>query len=229
MKKITTMGTAMAVILATMLFWQASQAAEKPTKEARAPESSPQRPAVSNATANAAKAFDTVSKELYPKAKQEGNLIVYSVWDVEHLKVITDAFMKTLSGNQGNLLAGAKPGNRHPCFDGVSGRPVELSMSYFPTMRRRSSEPPGAIMDLQHGAARRVVSPRPDIATVSLQIQALAYNTKKIKPADLPKSWEDVANPKYQGHGCAGRSDARRTAKFDARRPEDAVERRDPL
>ena len=35
--------------------------------------------------------------------------------------------------------------------------------------------------------------------TVSLQIQALTYNTKKIKPGDLPKSWEDVANPKYKG------------------------------
>jgi iron(III) transport system substrate-binding protein len=35
--------------------------------------------------------------------------------------------------------------------------------------------------------------------TVSLQIQALAYNTKKMKPADLPKSWEGVANPKYKG------------------------------
>jgi iron(III) transport system substrate-binding protein len=39
----------------------------------------------------------------------------------------------------------------------------------------------------------------PTMATVSLQIQALAYNTKKLKPADLPKSWEDVANPKYKG------------------------------
>jgi iron(III) transport system substrate-binding protein len=39
----------------------------------------------------------------------------------------------------------------------------------------------------------------PNMATVSLQIQALAYNTKKIKPADLPKSWEEVANPKYKG------------------------------
>jgi ABC-type Fe3+ transport system substrate-binding protein len=39
----------------------------------------------------------------------------------------------------------------------------------------------------------------PTMATVSLQIQALTYNTKKLKPADLPKSWEDVANPKFKG------------------------------
>src|SRR5688572_3409581 len=51
-----------------------------------------------NATASAKKAFEKVSQELYPKAKQEGNLIVYSVWDVEHLRVITDAFMKRYPG-----------------------------------------------------------------------------------------------------------------------------------
>jgi iron(III) transport system substrate-binding protein len=37
------------------------------------------------------------------------------------------------------------------------------------------------------------------LPTVSLQVQALTYNTKKLKSADLPKSWEDVANPKYKG------------------------------
>jgi iron(III) transport system substrate-binding protein len=40
----------------------------------------------------------------------------------------------------------------------------------------------------------------PTMPVVSLQIQALVYNTKKMKPADLPKSWEDVANPKYKGN-----------------------------
>jgi ABC-type Fe3+ transport system substrate-binding protein len=34
---------------------------------------------------------------------------------------------------------------------------------------------------------------------VSLQIQALAYNTRKLKPEDAPKNWEDVTNPKYKG------------------------------
>ena len=28
---------------------------------------------------------------------------------------------------------------------------------------------------------------------------ALSYNTKKLKKEDLPKSWEDVINPKYKG------------------------------
>ncbi len=39
----------------------------------------------------------------------------------------------------------------------------------------------------------------PTLPTVSLQIMALSYNTKKLKKEDLPKSWEDVINPKYKG------------------------------
>src|SRR5262245_7649311 len=61
------------------------------------------------ATANAAKAYAQVSAELYPKAKQEGNLVVYSVWDVEHLKVITDAFMKRFPGIKATYWQGRNP------------------------------------------------------------------------------------------------------------------------
>ncbi len=64
----------------------------------------------------------------------------------------------------------------------------------------------------------------PTMPTVSLQIQALAYNTKKIKPADLPKSWEEIANPKYKGMVALGRSDARRAAEFDALGIENSME-----
>lgn len=39
----------------------------------------------------------------------------------------------------------------------------------------------------------------PDMPVVSMQIQALTYNTKRLKAADLPKTWEDVATPKYKG------------------------------
>src|SRR3990172_1105219 len=61
------------------------------------------------ATAAAAKAFAKVSGELYPKAKQEGNLILYSVWDVEHLRVITDAFMKRYPGIKATYWQGRNP------------------------------------------------------------------------------------------------------------------------
>ena len=83
------------------------------------------------ATAAAAKAFEKVSAELYPKAKQEGNLVVYSVWDVEHLRMHHRSIHETVSRYQGDLLAGPKPGDRHPRVDRIPRRPSELGRRAF--------------------------------------------------------------------------------------------------
>ena len=150
------------------------------------------------ATASAAKAFAQVSAELYPKAKQEGNLIVYSVWDVEHLKVITEAFMKRYPGIKATYWQGRNPEIVTRALTefqgGQASFDVVLSDNAPPVIRAA-----GAIMDYNTVQRDVLYLHDPNMATVSLQIQALAYNTKKIKPADLPKSWEEVANPKYKG------------------------------
>jgi ABC-type Fe3+ transport system substrate-binding protein len=184
------------LILATILVWQGGQAAEKPTKDA-APKAAP-KAAASNATANAAKAFDAVSKELYPKAKQEGNLIIYSVWDVEHLRGVTDAFMKRYPGIKATYWQGRNPEIVTRVLTelqgGQSSVDVILSDNAPPVIRAA-----GGIMPYETVQRDVLVLHDPTLPTVSLQIQVLSYNTKKIKPADLPKSWEDVANPKFKG------------------------------
>jgi hypothetical protein len=35
--------------------------------------------------------FEKLAKDLYPKAKQEGALVVYTIWDVEHIRFILAA------------------------------------------------------------------------------------------------------------------------------------------
>src|SRR5678809_173753 len=42
--------------------------------------------------------FEKLAKEFYPKAKQEGALVVYTVWDVDHIRALTDAFSKRFPG-----------------------------------------------------------------------------------------------------------------------------------
>ena len=151
-----------------------------------------------SATAAAAKAFEKVSTELYPKAKQEGNLIVYSVWDVEHLKVITEAFMKRYPGIKATYWQGRNPEIVTRVLTefqgGQASWDVVLSDNAPPVIRAA-----GAIMNYDTVQRDVLYLHDPTMPTVSLQVQALAYNTKKMKPADLPKSWEDVANPKYKG------------------------------
>jgi len=150
------------------------------------------------ATAKAAKAFAQVSAELYPKAKQEGNLVVYSVWDVEHLRVITEAFMKRYPGIKATYWQGRNPEIVTRALTefqgGQASFDVVLSDNAPPVLRAA-----GAIMDYNTVQREVLYLHDPNMATVSLQIQALAFNTKKIKPADLPKSWEEVATPKYKG------------------------------
>ncbi len=97
-KKNLTIGAV--VFLGVLSALQGGQGAETKDKETvqKATEKKVAPKAAADATAAAAQAFEKVSKELYPKAKQEGNLIIYSVWDVEHLRAITDAFMKKYPG-----------------------------------------------------------------------------------------------------------------------------------
>ena len=151
-----------------------------------------------NATAAAKKAFDKASQELYPKAKQEGNLVVYSVWDVEHLRVITDAFMKRYPGIKATYWQGRNPEIITRVLTelqgGQSSFDVVLSDNAPPVIRAA-----GGIMGYETVQKDVLLLHDPTLPTVSLQIQALAFNTRKMKPAEAPKSWEEVANPKYKG------------------------------
>jgi iron(III) transport system substrate-binding protein len=202
-----------AIALSASLFFGAAMAAEKaPAKEAakeavKTPAAAAKRPGGQQvkketgsaaATAKAAKAFAQVSAELYPKAKQEGNLVVYSVWDVEHLRVITEAFMKRYPGIKATFWQGRNPEIVTRALTefqgGQASWDVVLSDNAPPVIRAA-----GAIMDYDTVQRDVLYLHDPNMATVSLQVQALAYNTKKMKPADLPKSWEEVASPKYKG------------------------------
>jgi len=201
--------TMMAVALAaSFLFSSLAPAAEKTVKDvikdpkAAAQKVLPQQvrkeAGSANATATAKKAFEKVSQELYPKAKQEGNLIVYSVWDVEHLTVITNAFMKRYPGIKATYWQARNPEIVTRALTefqgGQSSFDVVLSDNAPPVIRAA-----GAIQNYETVQKDVLYLHDPTMPTVSLQIQALAYNTKKMKPADLPKTWEEVANPKYKG------------------------------
>jgi iron(III) transport system substrate-binding protein len=192
---------ALAVALTAVLV-APTRAAEKspPGKESekKAPAQVKKETGTASATAEAAKAFAKSSEELYPKAKQEGSLVVYSVWDIEHLRAVTDAFMKRYPGIRASYWQGRNPEIVTRVLTefqgGQASVDVILSDNAPPVLRAA-----GAMAAYDTVQKNVLYLHDPTLPTVSLQIQALAYNTKKIKPADLPKSWEDIANPKYKG------------------------------
>ncbi|MGH7828653.1 MAG: ABC transporter substrate-binding protein [Candidatus Binatia bacterium] len=150
------------------------------------------------AQGSADEAYKKLSGDLYGKAKQEGGLTVYTVWDVEHIVKILDAFSKRYPGIKTNYWQGRNPEivtrvltefqANQPSVD------VILSDSAPPPLRTA-----GAIMAYETVQKDSLLAHDPTMPVVSMQIQALAYNTKKLKAQELPKTWEDVANPKYKG------------------------------
>lgn len=142
--------------------------------------------------------FNKVSAGLYEKAKQEGALIVYSVWDVEHLVKITEAFSKRFPGIKTSYWQARNPEIVTRVLTEFQGGnqsvDVILSDNAPPVLRAA-----GAIQPYETVQKDFLIIHDPTIPVVSLQIQSLAYNTKKLKEAELPKTWEDVANPKYKG------------------------------
>ena len=151
-----------------------------------------------NETAAAEAAFQKLAKELYPKAQKEGNLIVYSVWDVEHIRAITEAFTKRYPGIKATYWQGRNPEIVTRVLTEFQGgqASVDIVLSdNAPAVLRAA----GAMASYDTVQKNVLVLHDPTLPTVSLQVQALAFNTKKIKLAEMPKSWEDVVNPKYKG------------------------------
>ena len=201
MTKKLSMAVAVASV-AVLCGWRSGETADdmmkKATEKAQSAVKQAVQKTVQNDTTAAEAAFQKVAKELYPKAQKEGGLILYSVWDVEHLRVITDGFMKRYPGIKATYWQGRNPEIVTRVLTefqgGQSSVDIILSDNAPPVIRAA-----GAITPYDTVQRKVLVIHDPTMATVSLQIQALTYNTKKLKPADLPKSWEEVANPKYKG------------------------------
>lgn len=142
--------------------------------------------------------FEKLSKELYPKAKQEGEIIVYTVWDVEHIVAILDAFGKQFPGIKTSYWQGRNPEIVTRVLAelqaGKASVDVILSDNAPPVIRAA-----GGILPYETVQKDVLILHDSTMPVVSLQVQSLAYNTKKLKSADLPKDWEDLTNPKYKG------------------------------
>lgn len=143
--------------------------------------------------------FEKVSKDLYAKAKKEGALVVYTVWDVEHIRTILDDFSKRFPGIKTSYWQARNPEIVTRVITeyqaGSASVDAVLSDNAPPVIRAA-----GAVMPYETVQEDALLLHDPTMPIVSLQIQALVYNTKKLKGADLPKSWEDVTNPKYKGN-----------------------------
>ncbi len=142
--------------------------------------------------------FEKLAKDLYPKAKQEGALVVYTIWDVEHIRFILAAFNKRFPGINTTYWQGTRSEIITRTLTEFQGdqKTADVILSEGAPVVLRAA---GAIEPYDTVQASALLLHDPTLPTVSLQIMALSYNTKKLKNEDMPKSWEDVVNAKYKG------------------------------
>jgi ABC-type Fe3+ transport system substrate-binding protein len=142
--------------------------------------------------------FEKLAKDLYPKAKQEGALVVYTIWDVEHIRSILDVFNKRFPGINTTYWQGTRSEIITRTLTEFQGdqKTADVILSEGAPVVLRAA---GAIEPYNTVQASSLFLHDPTLPTVSLQIMALSYNTKKLTKDGLPKSWEDVINPKYKG------------------------------
>ncbi len=142
--------------------------------------------------------FEKLAKDLYPKAKKEGSLVIYTIWDVEHIRSILAVFNKRFPDINTSYWQGTRSeiiARTLTEFQGDQKSTDVILSEGAPVVLRAA----GAIEPYNTVQASALLLHDPTLPTVSLQIMALSYNTKKLKSEDLPKSWEDVINPKYKG------------------------------
>lgn len=131
--------------------------------------------------------FEQLAKELYPKAKQEGSLVVYTIWDVEHIRSILAAFDKRFPGINTTYWQGTRSEIITRTLTEFQGdqKTADVILSEGAPVVLRAA---GAIEPYNTVQASSLLLHDPSLPTVSLQIMALSYNTKKLKSAELPKS-----------------------------------------
>ena len=142
--------------------------------------------------------FEKLAKEFYPKAKREGALIVYTVWDVDHIRALSEAFSKRFPGINTSYWQATRSEVTTRTLTEYQGNQasVDVILTEAPlVLHAAGASEPYATVQGNSLIVHDAIAP-----VVSLQIQALAYNTRKLKSEEAPKSWEDVINPKYKGN-----------------------------
>jgi iron(III) transport system substrate-binding protein len=141
--------------------------------------------------------FEKLAKEFYPKAKQEGGLVVYTVWDVDHIRSLSETFSKRFPGINTSYWQATRSEVTTRTLTEYQGSQasVDVILTEAPLVLHNA----GATQPYQTVQGNALFVNDAIAPVVSLQIQALAYNTKKLKRAEAPKNWEDVTNPKYKG------------------------------
>ena len=179
--------TAMASAALSLLLWTAPIRAQTPTADIT--------PIVNYAGPDR-------TDHLLAEARKEGSLLLYTSATVEDMKTQIDTFEKKY-GVKVNLWRGDSEGiaqraitehrGAHDVFDVAETSGINLESMHregllqpVNALSQADIFPPGIPAHREFTASR-------------LQIHANSYNTNAVKKTDLPKTWDDLTNPRWKG------------------------------
>ena len=141
-------------------------------------------------------------QKLIPAAKKEGSLMLYTSFAEKDLPPLTAAFEKRY-GIKLNVWRSASEkvlqravietgAGRHE-FDAVHASALEMEALY----REKILQPvaPAHGVELLAGAVR----PHRAWTATYLSFWVQAYNTRMVKKAELPRTWQDLLDPRWKG------------------------------
>ena len=162
--------------------------------------------AASLAVAAAAWGEDARVQRLVDGAKKEGEVMVYHSTQTRDLEPIFDAFTKKYGVKVLEWRSSSENVVQRAIREARAGRrEVDMIENNLPEMEAlhrekilRPIETP-----LYAELTRGIVPDHHEYATSTLDVFVLAYNTQKVKKEELPKSYEDLLDPRWKGRIAA--------------------------
>jgi iron(III) transport system substrate-binding protein len=141
-------------------------------------------------------------KALAEGAKREGELMVYHSTQTEDLKPVFDAFTRKYGvvvrdwrSSSENIVQRVVRESRAGKFE------VDFIENNSPEMEALRREKMLRPMDSAHFADMRpgTLPAHREFATSTMDVFVAAYNTEKVKASELPKTYQDLLDPKWKG------------------------------
>jgi len=157
---------------------------------------------VSNAIAGPATQMTSLEKKLYEAARKEGKLIYWDSLSLKEASQFIKAFNSRFPGIEVSYWEGnATQVDQKYFAEHEAGRhPVDLTqIEMYGTYKKGGhlSDIGDIVKDTNF--PREFATTDFDAVAVEHTIRGVAYNTKLVAPKDVPRSWDDLLNPKWKG------------------------------
>lgn len=154
------------------------------------------------ASAALAQAPDARMERLVQAARKEGQVLVYHSSQTSDLQPVFDAFSKKYGIQVKEWRSSSENVVQRTIREERAGRhEVDFIENNLPEMEALHREKLLRPIDtpVYSQLTRGIVPPHHEYATSTLDVFVLAYNTQKVKKEELPKSYQDLLDPKWKG------------------------------